>query len=97
MAKGARGVCDALGALTPARTSKCTFPDTPRGESMDLPELFVTGVDERGHFTFKGWRPPPVQDFATPADLARLIAAFRTWVKASPEPGFLPITEQGAI
>ena len=64
---------------------------------MDLPELFVTGVDERGHFTFKRWGPPPVQDFATPADLARLIAAFRTWVKASPEPGFLPITEQGAI
>jgi hypothetical protein len=64
---------------------------------MDLPELFVTGVDERGHFTFKRWRPPPVQDFATPADLARLITAFRSWVKASPEPGFLPITEQGAI
>jgi hypothetical protein len=64
---------------------------------MDLPELFVTGVDERGHFTFKRWRPPPVQDFATPADLARLITAFRTWVKASPEPGFLPITERGAI
>src|SRR5262245_39618707 len=64
---------------------------------MNLPELFVTGLDERGHFTFKPWRPPPVEDFATPADLARLITAFRRWVRASSGPGFLPITEQGAI
>jgi hypothetical protein len=64
---------------------------------MDLPELFVTGVNERGDFTFKRWRPPPVQDFASPVDLARLVSAFRSWVKTSPEPGFLPITERGAI
>jgi hypothetical protein len=64
---------------------------------MNLPDLFVTGLDERGRFTFERWRPPPVEDFATPADLARLIAAFRAWVKVSPEPGFQPITEQGAI
>jgi hypothetical protein len=64
---------------------------------MNLPELFVTGVDERGHFTFKRWCPPPVEDFATPADLARLIAGFRGWVQASSGPGFQPITEQGAI
>jgi hypothetical protein len=64
---------------------------------MDLPELFVTGADEQGQFTFKRWRPPPVEDFATPADLGRLITAFRTWVKASPEPGFQPITERGSI
>ncbi len=64
---------------------------------MNLPELFVTGLDERGRFTFKRWRPPPIEDFATPADLARLITSFRSWVKANPEPGFQPITEQGAI
>jgi hypothetical protein len=64
---------------------------------MNLPELFVTGLDERGHFAFKRWCPPPVQDFATPADLARLITAFRAWTKASAGPGFQPITEQGAI
>ena len=29
---------------------------------MNLPELFVTGVDEQGHFTFKRWCPPPVED-----------------------------------
>jgi hypothetical protein len=55
---------------------------------MNLPELFVTGVDERGHFTFKRWCPPPVEDFATPADLAGLIAGFRGWVQASSGPGF---------
>src|SRR5262249_32840259 len=97
MAKGARGVCDALGALTPARTSKCTFPDTPRGESMNLPDLFVAGLDERGHFTFKRWRPPPVEDFATPSDLARIITAFRGWVQANSCPSFRPITQQGTI
>jgi hypothetical protein len=64
---------------------------------MNLPELFVTGLDERGHFTFKRWCPPPVEDFATPADLARIITAFREWVRASSSPGFQPITEQGAI
>src|SRR5262245_3587348 len=64
---------------------------------MNLPELFVTGLDERGHFTFKPWRPPPVEDFATPADLARLITAFRRWVRPRSGPGFLPITEQRAI
>ena len=64
---------------------------------MDLPELFVTGLDERGHFTFKPWRPPPVEEFATPANLARIIAAFRGWVRANAGPGFRPITEQGAV
>jgi hypothetical protein len=64
---------------------------------MNLPELFVSGLDERGQFTFKRWSPPPVGDFATPADLARIITAFRDWVRASSEPGFQPITEQGAI
>jgi hypothetical protein len=64
---------------------------------MNLPELFVTGLDERGHFIFRRWCPPPVEDFATPADLARLITAFRKWVQASSGPGFRPITEQGAI
>jgi hypothetical protein len=64
---------------------------------MDLPELFVTGLDERGHFTFKPWCPPPVGDFATPADLARIIAAFRGWVRGQTGPSFRPITEQGAV
>src|SRR5262245_16479532 len=64
---------------------------------MNLPELFIPGLDERGHFTFKRWSPPPVEDFATPADLARLITAFRGWVQASAGPDFQPITEQGAI
>lgn len=64
---------------------------------MNLPELFVTGLDERGHFTFKPWCPPPIEDFATPADLARIITAFREWVKVSSGPGFQPITEQGAV
>jgi hypothetical protein len=64
---------------------------------MNLPELFVTGLDEQGHFAFKRWCPPPVEDFATPADLARLITTFREWVQASSGPGFQPITEQGAI
>jgi hypothetical protein len=64
---------------------------------MNLPELSVTGLDERGHFTFKPWRPPAVGDFATPADLARIITAFRGWVQATAGPGFQPITEQGAI
>src|SRR5262245_57948822 len=64
---------------------------------MNLPDHFVTGLDERGDFTFKRWSPPPVGDFATPADLARIIAAFREWVQASSGSGFQPITEQGAI
>jgi hypothetical protein len=38
-----------------------------------------------------------VEDIATPADLARLITAFRVWVRGSAGPGFRPITEQGAI
>jgi hypothetical protein len=64
---------------------------------MNLPELFVTGLDDRGDFTFKQWRPPPVGDFATPADLARIIAAFREWVQAVSGPEFQPITEQGVL
>jgi hypothetical protein len=64
---------------------------------MNLPELFVTGLDDQGHFTFQRWSPPPVEDFATPTDLARIITAFRGWVRASSGPGFQPITEQGAI
>src|SRR5262245_48678564 len=64
---------------------------------MNLPEQFVTGLDERGQFTFRRWGPPPVGDFATPADLARLLTAFRGWVRASSAPGFRPLTEQGAI
>ena len=64
---------------------------------MNLPELFVTGLDERGHFAFRPWCPPPVEDFATPADLARIITAFREWVRASADPGFRPITERGAV
>src|SRR5262249_43685806 len=36
-------------------------------------------------------------DFATPADLARIIGAFRGWVPANSGPGFQPMTEQGAI
>src|SRR5262249_16172823 len=38
-----------------------------------------------------------VEDFATPADLARIVTAFRHWVQASADPGFQPITEQGAL
>jgi hypothetical protein len=64
---------------------------------MDLPELFVTGLDERGHFTFKPWCPPAVGDFATPFDVARIITAFRGWVRKSAGPSFQPITEQGAV
>jgi hypothetical protein len=64
---------------------------------MDLPELFVTGLDERGRFTFKPWRPPSVGDFATPGDLARIITAFRAWVRGNTSPSFRPITEQGAV
>jgi hypothetical protein len=64
---------------------------------MNLPELVVTGLDERGDVAFKRWRPPPVGDFATPADLARIVSAFRAWLPANSGPGFQPITEQGAI
>ncbi len=64
---------------------------------MNLPELFVTGLDAQGDFTFRPWCPPPVDDFATPADLARIIAAFRSWVQANTSPSFRPITEQGAV
>jgi hypothetical protein len=64
---------------------------------MNLPELFVTGLDERGDFTFRPWCPPPVGEFATPADLARIITAFREWVRANTGPTFRPITEQGAV
>src|SRR5262245_6983665 len=64
---------------------------------MNLPELFVTGLDAEGDFTFKPWSPPAVGEFATPADLARIITAFREWVRANAGPGFQPITEQGAI
>jgi hypothetical protein len=64
---------------------------------MDLPELFVTGLDEQGHFAFKPWCPPPVGDFATPADLARIITAFRGWVRSHTDRSFQPITEQGAV
>jgi hypothetical protein len=64
---------------------------------MNLPELYVTGLDEEGDFAFKRWGPPPVGEFATPADLARIISAFRGWVRANAGPGFRPITEQGAI
>jgi hypothetical protein len=64
---------------------------------MNLPDLFVSGVDERGHLTFKRWGPPPVGDFATPSDLGRIITAFRRWVRANSGPQFQPITEQGAV
>src|SRR5215207_2235586 len=64
---------------------------------MNLPELFVTGLNEQGHFTFKPWCPPAVEDFATPADLARIITAFRAWVRANSGPGYQPITGRGAI
>jgi hypothetical protein len=64
---------------------------------MNLPELHVTGIDEAGDFTFKPWRPPPVGEFAAPADLARVLAAFRAWVRASSGPGFRPITERGDV
>jgi hypothetical protein len=64
---------------------------------MNLPDLFVSGLDERGHFTFKQWRPPAVEDFATPGDLARIITAFRGWVQANSGPSFQPITKQGAV
>jgi hypothetical protein len=64
---------------------------------MNLPELIVTGLDEQGQFTFKRWNPPPVGDFATPVDLARIVTAFREWERASSDPGFQPITEQGTI
>src|SRR5262245_4890853 len=64
---------------------------------MDLPQLFVTGLDEQRRFTFKPWCPPPVGDFAAPADLARIITAFREWVRSNTGPTFRPITEQGAL
>jgi hypothetical protein len=64
---------------------------------MELPALFVTGLDERGHFTFQPWCPPAVGDFATPVDVARIITAFRSWVRQSATPNFQPITEQGAV
>src|SRR4051812_15675526 len=64
---------------------------------MNLPDLFVTGLDERGHFTFKRWCPPPVGEFATPSDLARIITALRGWVRANSGPGFRPITGPGAV
>ena len=64
---------------------------------MNLPDLFVSGLDECGCLTFQRWRPPPVDDFATPSDLARIISAFREWVQANSGPGFQPITARGAI
>jgi hypothetical protein len=64
---------------------------------MNLPDLFVTGLDERGCLTFQRWRPPPVDDFATPSDLARIISAFRGWVRANSGPDFQPITARGAL
>jgi len=38
-----------------------------------------------------------VGDFATPIDLARIITAFRSWVRSNTSPSFQPITEQGAV
>jgi hypothetical protein len=38
-----------------------------------------------------------VGEFATPADLARIIVAFRGWVRENTSPSFRPITEQGAV
>jgi hypothetical protein len=64
---------------------------------MNLPELFVTGLDEREHFTFRRWWPPAVEDFARPSDLARIITAFREWVTTNTGPGFQPINEQGDV
>jgi hypothetical protein len=64
---------------------------------MILPDLFVSGVDERGGLTFQGWSPPPVDDFATPSDLGRIICALRGWVQAHSGPGFQPITARGAV
>src|SRR5262249_31218744 len=78
-------------------TARAAWLASPRGDRMNLPELFVTGLDEGGDFTFKRWCPPPVGEFATPADLARIITAFREWVRANAGPGFQPITEQGAV
>jgi hypothetical protein len=64
---------------------------------MNLPDLFVSGLDEKGNITFRRWCPPSVEDFATPSDLARIITAFRGWVQAQSDPGFQPITAQGAV
>jgi hypothetical protein len=64
---------------------------------MNLPDLFVSGLDESGCLSFQRWRPPPVDDFATPSDLARIISAFRGWVRDNSGPGFQPITARGAV
>jgi hypothetical protein len=64
---------------------------------MNLPDLFVTGLDARGRFTFQRWCPPPVEGFATPSDLARIVTAFRDWVRVNSRPGFRPISGRGAV
>jgi hypothetical protein len=38
-----------------------------------------------------------VEGFATPSDLARIITAFRDWVRANSCPGFQPISGRGAV
>src|SRR5262245_19018548 len=64
---------------------------------MNLPDLFVSGLDERGRLTFKRWGPPPVGDFATPADLGGILSALRRWVQASSGPGFPPNPEASRV
>src|SRR5262249_5736609 len=81
----------------PARTARAWRRGAIGGDTMNLPDLFVSGLDECGCLTFQRWRPPPVDDFATPSDLARIISAFREWVQANSGPGFQPITARGAI
>ncbi len=64
---------------------------------MNLPDLFVPGLDGSGCLTFARWHPPSVADFATPSDLARIISAFRGWVQDGSSPGFRAITARGAV
>jgi hypothetical protein len=64
---------------------------------MNLPDLFVPGLDGGGCLSFARWHPPSVADFATPSDLARIISAFRGWVQDGSGPGFRPITARGAV
>jgi hypothetical protein len=48
---------------------------------MMLPDRLVLGLDARGSHEFQRWAPPRPPEFAGPADLARVIIAFRDWVK----------------
>ena len=63
---------------------------------MNLPDLFVPGLDGGGCLTFARWHPPSVADFATPSAMMKLAHSpavnASVWRRPSRKPSTRPKT-----